>query len=171
METPVHPMQPIEEEGMLRITTEKKRGKVTLSVEGRLAGPWVAALEQCWKELRAESPKERFSVDLCAVSFIDAAGKMLLKEIYRQGGRLLAEGCLNHAIVEEIASQEGKEKKGSGGERRKGSHIIFYAAFFSLLLTPGAARSQGAAKKSGLPDGPQLLRLTLDQAVALALKQ
>src|SRR6266480_3484450 len=43
-------------ESMLRITTETKRGKIFLSVEGRLAGPWVAALEQCWRELRAASP-------------------------------------------------------------------------------------------------------------------
>ena len=35
---------------MLRITTEKKRSKTVLSVEGRLAGPWVAvALEQSWR--------------------------------------------------------------------------------------------------------------------------
>ena len=77
---------------MLRITTNRKRGKVTLSVEGRLAGPSLGTLEQCWRELRTASPDEKFSVDLCGVSFIDAAGKVLLKEIHRQGGRLIAEG-------------------------------------------------------------------------------
>src|SRR5208282_231843 len=94
---------------MLRITTEKKRGKTVLSVEGRLAGPWVAALEQCW---RTRVPEEKFSVDLCGVSFIDAAGKTLLKEIHQQGGKLIAEGCLNQAIVEEI---EGGGRTGKGG--------------------------------------------------------
>ena len=84
---------------MLRITTETKRGKIFLSVEGRLAGPWVAALEQCWRELRAASPREKFHVNLCGVSFIDAAGKVLLMEIHRQGGQLIAEGCLNQAIA------------------------------------------------------------------------
>ncbi|HET7258206.1 MAG TPA: hypothetical protein VFI75_00700, partial [Candidatus Acidoferrum sp.] len=83
---------------MLRITTQKKRGRTILSVEGKLAGPWVAALEQCWKE-RAQG--EKYSVDLCGVSFIDAAGRVLLKEIHRQGGKLAAEGCLNQAIVQE----------------------------------------------------------------------
>ncbi len=52
---------------MLRITTEKKRGKIFLSVEGKLAGPWVAALEQCWRELHAASPQEKFHVNLCGV--------------------------------------------------------------------------------------------------------
>jgi outer membrane protein TolC len=158
-------------ESMLRITTEKKRGKTVLSVEGRLAGPWVAALEQCWRELHAASPREKFHVNLCEVSFIDAAGKVLLKEIHRQGGQLIAEGCLNQAIVHEIIARE----KASAGDkqRRKGSHIIFYVAFFSLLLSPALCHAQGADKYGALPvNAPtQVLRLTLDQAVGLALKQ
>src|SRR6266849_6044756 len=113
-------------EYMLRITTEKKRGKIFLGVEGRLAGPWVAALEQCWRELHAASPQEKFHVDLCGVSFIDAAGRVLLKEIHRQGGRLVAEGCLNQAIVDEILAKEKQGARTGEKERRKSSHIIFY---------------------------------------------
>src|ERR1700694_4265954 len=85
--------------GMLRITTERKTGAAKLTVEGKLAGPWVAALQQSWRELVAAAPGEKLSVNLCGVSYIDAAGKVLLKEIYRQGGKLVAEGCLNQAIV------------------------------------------------------------------------
>src|ERR1700675_599530 len=154
---------------MLRITTEKKRGKTVLSVEGRLAGPFVEALEQCW---RTRAQGEKFSVDLCGVSFIDAAGKMLLKEIHEQGGKLIAEGCLNEAIVEEIAGRERSGKTGCWG-RKKGSHIIFYVAFFSLLVTAVVAHAAGAGTRNYLPgDAPSgVLRLTLDQAVGLALKQ
>jgi outer membrane protein len=158
---------------MLRITTDKKRGKVTLSVEGRLAGPSVGTLEQCWRGLRAASPSEKFSVNLCGVSFIDAAGKVLLKEIYSQGGRLLAEGCHNQAIVHEIVRKENGPGSGGNGGRGKGSHIIFYLAFFSLLVTPRAGYAQEAPKPGSLPaNAPtQVFRLTLDQAVALAVKQ
>ncbi|MGH9742779.1 MAG: TolC family protein [Candidatus Acidiferrum sp.] len=154
---------------MLRITTEKKRGKTILSVEGRLAGPWVAALDQCWRE---RVSGEKFSVDLCGVSFIDAAGKALLKEIHHQGGRLIAEGCLNQAIVEEIEGREQTEKSGSTS-RKKGSHIIFYVAFFTLLITPAIAHGQDGTKQNALPaTAPAgVLRLTLTQAVNLALKQ
>src|SRR6266403_1827744 len=158
---------------MLRVTTEKRRGKTVLAVEGRLAGPWVGALEQCWRELHAASPQEKFHIDLCGVSFIDAAGKVLLKEIHRQGGQLVAEGCLNQAIVREIVGKEiGRDRDANGG-RGKGSHIIFYLAFFSLLATPSVSRAQGTPKPSALPaNAPdQVLRLTLDQAVALAVKQ
>lgn len=158
---------------MLRITTEKRRGKTVLSVEGRLTGPHVGTLEQCWRELHRVSPREKFYVDLCGVSFIDAAGKVLLKEIYRQGGELIAEGCLNQAIVKEIAENEKPEKSGGDQGRQKGSHIIFYVVLFGLLIGPPAGRAQQSNKQLALAgDAPaQVMRLTLDQAVALALKQ
>jgi outer membrane protein len=164
----MHLLKPSRIASMLRITIDKKRGKTVLSVEGRLAGPWVGTLEQCWRERAAG---EKFNVDLCGVSFIDAAGKVLLKEIHQQGGKLIAEGCLNQAIVEEI---EGRDRTGKGNcwGRKKGSHIIFYVAFFSLLITPVIAEAQTAGQ-SGLPGSAPsgVMRLTLDQAVSLALKQ
>ena len=167
----MHKLWNIGAKSMLRITTEKRRGKTVLSVEGRLTGPRVGTLEQCWRELHGASPREKFHVDLCGVSFIDAAGKVLLKEIHRQGGELIAEGCLNQAIVKEIAETEKAEK--STGQSRKGPHIIFYVGLFSLLLGAGAAHAQEPNKRAALPASApdQVLRLTLDQAVALALKQ
>ena len=158
---------------MLRVTTEKRRGKTVLAVEGRLAGPWVGALEQCWRELHAAAPREKFHIDLCGVSFIDASGKVLLKEIHRQGGRLIAEGCLNQAVVREIVSDASEKHHEKSKERRKGSHIIFYVLFFSLIVYPGLAHAQGTKQQTHLPaDAPtQALKLTLDQAVGLALKQ
>src|SRR5277367_5250180 len=134
---------------VLRITTEQKRGKLVLSVEGRLAGQWVAALEQCWRQLRASSPGGRFSINLCGVSFIDDAGKVLLKEIHSQGGHLLAEGCLNQAIVKEIAGERGADKSGTESEEapksKKKSHIIFYLIFFGLLPCSPAVRAQNSS--------------------------
>ncbi len=158
---------------MLRITTEKKRGKTVLSVEGRLAVPSVATLEQCWRELRSSWPNEKFHVKLCGVSFIDAAGKILLKEIHRQGGQLMAEGCLNQAIVHEIEEGESAGTENTGKGRSKGSHIIFYIALFSLVFSSVQAEAHEANEQRGAAANPstELLRLTLDQAVALALKQ
>jgi len=158
---------------MLRITTQKKRGRTVLNIEGRLTGTLVGTLEQCWRELRGASPSEKVHINLCGVSFIDAAGKMLLKEIYRQGGELVAEGCLNQAIVDDIVKSE-KETKGQGRkERAKGSHIVFYIVLFALLATTTTARAQSAPKPQTLPAARpgEALRLTLDQAVALAIKQ
>jgi outer membrane protein TolC/anti-anti-sigma regulatory factor len=173
-----------ENTNMLRITTENKRGRVILTVEGRLAGATVGTLAQCWRELRASSSAERFSINLCGVSFIDAAGKSLLKEIHEQKGQLVAEGCLNQAIVQEIAESEEQGKKGDekkSNEKKDGekkgrsdkSHIIFYIALLSLLFSPALTRAQNDVGRSDLPaNAPtEVLRLTLDQAVGLALKQ
>src|SRR6266404_5103484 len=159
---------------MLRVTTLKKRSKVVLTVEGRLAGDSVSTLEQCWRELRAASPTEKFNVDLCGVSFIDAAGKTLLKEIYRQGGRLVAQGCLNQETVKEITgAAEGRSESESKKDTKR-SHIIFYIAFFSLLLAPTLTPAHSQRQQNPLrAEAPYsgVMRLTLDQAVALALKQ
>jgi outer membrane protein len=166
---------------MLRITTEQKRGKLILSVEGRLAGQWVSALEQCWRDLRISTPGGKFSINLCGVSYIDAAGKVLLKEIHQQGCHLVAEGCLNQAIVKEIVGQQSAEKAGSDEQppvKTKKSHIIFYLIFFALV--PGAwsvhAQNVQAGAQRGRRDlnpaaASGVLSLTLDQAVRLALKQ
>ena len=159
---------------MLRISTATKRGKTLLSVEGRLAGPWVSALEQCWRELRAASPERRIEVDLCAVSYIDAAGKVLLKEIHREGGRLIAVGCLNQAIVREIVGHEKEGDNGKAGRRRgtKGPHIFFYVFLFATMLLPATLRAQQPASQALTAAKPSgAVRLTLEQAVALALKQ
>jgi outer membrane protein TolC/ABC-type transporter Mla MlaB component len=161
---------------MLRITTEKKRSKTVLSVEGRLAGTLVATLEQCWKELRTASPQEKFYIDLCGVSFIDAAGKMLLQEMYRQGGQLVADGCLNQAIVKEIIGRQKVAGRGDEGKDNKGTPIIFYVALLGLLFGAGGLMAQEKPQeKPDMPSNPQAsgepLRLTLDKAVGLALKQ
>lgn len=153
---------------MLRITTETKRGKTVLSVEGRIAGPSVSILEQCWRDLYAASPRQKFSVSLCGVSFIDNAGKVLLKEMHRHGADLLAEGCLNQAIVNEIIdSEKNTSRSGKGG---KGSPIIFYIALLSLVLSPAFTRAQGNPALPG-PAPTDTLKLSLEQSVALAIKQ
>jgi outer membrane protein TolC len=153
---------------MLRVTTDKKKSKTVLGVEGRLAGQNVATLEQCWRELRSASPQEKFYVNLCGVSFIDSAGKMLLKTMYREGGQLIADGCLNQAIVKEIV---GEVKNGirSQSSPDKKTPIIFYLLLFGLLLNASGLRAQqpsAAGQAAGEP-----LKLTLDRAVGLALQQ
>jgi len=169
----MHMIAADEKTSMLRITTQKKRGKTVLDIEGRLTGPLVGTLEQCWRELRAASPDEKLHLNLCGVSFIDAAGRMLLKEIYREGGELVAEGCLNQAIVEEIVKSEKDTKSHGRKERAKGSHIVFYVALFGLLMGAGTAQGQSSVKAQTLPAAAptEILRLTLNQSVALALKQ
>lgn len=157
---------------MLRITIDRATEKSSLIVEGKLAGPWVAALEQSWNDLLTSAADKQLSVNLCGVSFIDAAGKSLLKQIHQQGGKLVAEGCLNQAIVREIAAEKSTDKNGEAHSKK--SPIIFYVLFLGLSVASGGSlRAQSTAGRGALPaNAPtEVLRLTLDQAVGLALKQ
>lgn len=88
---------------MLKITTLTNAESTTLKLEGRLAGPWVQELEQCWDSLVGMMTNHPLSVDLSAVTYVDSGGKDLLKKIHRQGAKLIASGCLTSCIVSEIA--------------------------------------------------------------------
>ncbi len=155
---------------MLRITTETKRTRTILTIEGRIAGPSVGTVEQCWRELYAATPKQKFLVNLCGVSFIDNAGKVLLREMHRLGAEFQAEGCLNQAIVEEIAASQESASTEKPAKKPKGAPIIFYVALLSLsLAAPGFLRAQ--AKTAAAPADAPAQRLTLEQAVVLAIKQ
>src|SRR5262245_52926611 len=86
---------------MLRITVTTLADRARLVLEGRLGGPWVAELASCWQRLlTADSPRP-IQVDLNGLTFIDAAGKMLLREMRNQGATLAATELMTHAIVDE----------------------------------------------------------------------
>ena len=87
---------------MLRITVHDFPGAVTLRLEGRMAAPWLHALEQCWQDILACRRESVLSVDLTGVTSIDAAGKALLATMADQGASFLAADCLTRSIVDEI---------------------------------------------------------------------
>lgn len=85
---------------MLKITTRTDPTATIFELEGKLAGPWVEELEGCWQETTNSERSVR--VLLCAVTFIDEKGRNLLLEMHQHGAELVAEGCMNKAIVDEI---------------------------------------------------------------------
>ena len=85
---------------MLKITTRTDPTGTTFELEGKLAGPWVHELEGCWQEVTNSDRSVR--VLLCAVTFIDDKGRDLLLEMHRHGAELVAEGCMNKAIIDDI---------------------------------------------------------------------
>jgi len=74
-------------------------------LEGRLAGPWVQELERCWTDLSSEQRREAV-VDLAGVTYVGDDGKVLLRNLWRQGATLHACDCLMRSIVEEITGRE-----------------------------------------------------------------
>jgi hypothetical protein len=91
---------------MLKITTRAEPTGVSLELEGKLAGPWVQALEACWREV--SNSEQAVRVLLCAVTFVDDKGRDLLVQMHQGGAELVAEGCMNKAIVDEIVRGERK---------------------------------------------------------------
>lgn len=131
---------------MLRITIHDSLKSTTFKLEGKLAGAWVPELEQSWTTASSVSRGRRVIADLTGVTFIDAAGRELLERMDAAGVELLAAAPLNQSIVESIA------------RKRTLPGVLLLAA---LLLPAAAAAQQGTA----------LLRLTLRDAVQMALRQ
>jgi anti-anti-sigma regulatory factor len=91
---------------MLKISIYRDKTATALASEGKLAGPWVGELERCWLTVMAAESPPSIVVDLTEVSFIDAAGKELLSQMYRRGAKLVAVDCLTKSVVEEIERGE-----------------------------------------------------------------
>lgn len=84
---------------MLRVTTCTN---TSLVVEGRLVGAYVGELERCWRASVSKESAESILVDLSSVTFVDPAGKQLLKHMHEQGTRFTAAGLLAKSLIEEI---------------------------------------------------------------------
>jgi len=95
---------------MLRITTHSTADSLTFQLEGRLAGPWVTELRDCWDRTPADG-RRPVHIDLRGVTYVDAAGEKLLADLYRQGADLLACGCQMKAVVAEIENAPGNSNR------------------------------------------------------------
>jgi hypothetical protein len=74
---------------MLRITVvESSRIAVTLRVEGRITGPWVEELRKACNVPNFPDDVQ-LSLELADISFADAAGIELLKELGNRGVGLI----------------------------------------------------------------------------------
>lgn len=90
---------------MLKITTHVSDDATRITLEGRLAGPWISELERCWRESDHSAGRRRLIVDLTGVTFVEQEGKALLTRMYQGGADLLATGCCMRSIVEDAKKQ------------------------------------------------------------------
>ena len=74
---------------MLKITRLARKGRgLTIKFEGEIPGPWVDAVrDACAKQGRRSA---RPSLDLAAVTYVDAAGVQLLRDLVAQGAAIAA---------------------------------------------------------------------------------
>ena len=132
---------------MLRITAREQDAKLTLVLEGKLAGPWVAELAQAWSEWQGRVARPDTVVDLREVWFIDDAGRELLTTFHAEGAGLVGSGCYVGPIVQSIL--RGREL---GGARLR------------FLWRPLAALAATASLAAAEP-----MPISLAQALELAL--
>ena len=119
---------------MLRITPKETDDGLTLSLEGKLAGPWVAELAKAWSEWQGRVQPRDAVIDLRLVSFVDEAGRGLLVRLHGEGCALLGSGCYVGPLVDSIL--RGKET--GAAVLVKGGHARG-ARCRDCLATPGGA--------------------------------
>src|SRR3984957_8383192 len=99
---------------MIRIETHQTESHLTFRIAGKLCGPSVRALEDCWKAAHRSFPDLEEAVDLSDVSAIDKAGWCLLRLMHRDGVQLSARGLAGQTVLDELTAKDeltGKEKE------------------------------------------------------------
>ena len=105
---------------MLKITIHDSAAEFRFHLEGRLSGPWVEELRQCWQTAASTTGGRATVLDLCDVDFVDPAGQRLLSEMHAHEVRLVAATPLIQAVVEEVCRACGcGAVAGSGTVERK----------------------------------------------------
>jgi outer membrane protein len=134
---------------MLRITMLDSPEALTFLVEGKLVGEWAKELEQSWKQAAAIRGHRALIVDLSETLFIDDEGRRVLAKLFREGAFFRTACPMTESMVAEITGKSNYVPRG--------------ALLPAILLMLAATFARAAA--------PQPLRLTLRDAVEMALKQ
>jgi anti-anti-sigma regulatory factor len=94
----------------LKITIQKNDKEVAITLEGRIAGPWVAELSRVWLETAPQLGQRTSSLDLRDVTYADAAGKQILRDIYDQSlAEITTASPWSQYLAEEIRKAPNEE--------------------------------------------------------------
>ena len=137
---------------MLKITIHDGPAALTFQVEGKLVGEWSKELERSWKAAEALRQRRTPIVDLTGTLYIDEEGKRVLRGLFQDGAFFRTAGALTDSIVSEIT---GRRPRPPAGRKILSGVFLFLIAF-------------GIGKAA---DEPPAIKLTLRDAVQMALKQ
>ena len=127
---------------MLRITIHDSQETLRFQLEGKLSGPWVRELEQCWRTTTSPGIDKRLIVDLTDTDFVDDGGKRLLATMHKNGVQFVTVTPLMSGVVSEI------------------SHVL--VLFLSLAFASTGLAQQPLTERTPL-------KLSLARAVELAV--
>ena len=174
---------------MLMVTTTEKDGTIILKLEGRLAGPWVQEFERCWS--LAWGTCRNPIVDLTGLTFVDAAGKRLLADIYARGAQLTGVGLMANSLSDDITKTKDNHTRTLVGTKGGALKLILLLLLPLLCIGSDSRAQENAPPQIGtnetltgqvgspIPEqrtDPQAqqkgpLRLRLRDAVSMALKE
>jgi hypothetical protein len=78
-----------------------------MKLEGRVAGPWASELDRVWVETAPQIASKKFIIDLHNVTYADAAGKQVLRAIYKQThADLIANTPWTQFLAEEVSAKK-----------------------------------------------------------------
>lgn len=92
---------------MLRITPSGYRRVRTMDLDGKLIGPWV---EELRRAIGSQGSDESVCLNLSRLTFADAAGLGLLRELHRGGTQLVGAPPLIQGL---LASRAGTDTVGA----------------------------------------------------------
>src|SRR4051794_38350236 len=88
---------------MLKITIHDSAAEFRIRLEGRLTGPWVNELRQCWRTAASTTGGRTTVLDLREVDFVCPDGEQVMAEMHREGVRFLAATPLIQALIDEVS--------------------------------------------------------------------
>src|ERR1700722_17591762 len=92
---------------MLRITFQDTDEAVEMRLEGRVAGPWAEELGRVWVEAAPRLVQKKLIIDLHNVTYADAVGKQVLREIYFQThAELVTNTPWTQFLAEEVTAEK-----------------------------------------------------------------
>ena len=91
----------------LRITIQDKAEILEMTLEGRVAGPWASELDRVWLESAPKLQSKKLVIDLHNVTYADANGKQVLRDIYAQThAELVATTPWTQFLAEEVTASK-----------------------------------------------------------------
>jgi anti-anti-sigma regulatory factor len=78
-----------------------------MRLEGRVAGPWASELDRVWLETAPRLQSKNLVIDLHNVTYADAKGKQVLRDIYAQThAELAASTPWTQFLAEEVTANK-----------------------------------------------------------------
>jgi hypothetical protein len=91
----------------LRISIQESDQSIGFILEGRIVGPWVEELKRAWMELVPRLRGKQLRLDLRNVTYSDAGGKNVLREIVdRTQAELITSSPWTQYLAEEIRNNK-----------------------------------------------------------------